>query len=59
MTSRGVFDPRSASAELREVIAHVCGADDFEALPTMIADASRRAAEFFDGLLGAPENTPR
>ena len=59
MTSRGAFDPRSASAELREVIARVCGADDFEALPTMIADASRRAAEFFDRLLGAPENTPR
>ena len=58
MTSTGVFDPGSASAELRDVIARACGADEFEALPAMIADASRRAAGFFDRLLGAPENAP-
>ncbi len=56
MTSTGVFDPASASVELREIIARGCGADDFEALPAMIADASLHAAEFFDRLLGTLEN---
>ena len=57
MTSMGAFDPASVSAELREVIARICGADEFEALPSMIADASARAAELVDGLLGAGQNT--
>ena len=57
MTSNGAFDPGSAPAELREVIARVCGADEFDALPATIADASRRVAGFFDRLLDAAETT--
>ena len=57
MTSMGAFDPASVSAELREVIARVCGADEFEALPSMIADASGRAAELLGGLLSTGQNT--
>ena len=57
MTSMGVFDPASVSAELREVIARVCGADEFEALPSMIADASGHAAELLGGLLSTGQNS--
>ena len=57
MTSNGPFDPGSASRDLREIIARVCGADEFDALPATIADASRRVAGFFDRLLDAPETT--
>ena len=53
MIAKRAFDPGSASAELREVIARACGAEEFEALPAMIADSSKRAAECFARLLRA------
>ena len=49
----GDFDPRSATAEQREIIAEMCGVEDFSAAADAVAETARRAAARVDELLAS------
>ena len=44
MTCAGAFDPESATAEQRAIIAEMCGVESFERVSGRIVDAAGRSA---------------
>ena len=51
MTCADSFDPGAATAEQKATIADICGAESFDALPSLIRGAARRASRRLEGLL--------
>ena len=50
MTCAGAFDPESATAEQRAIIAEMCGVERFDGVPGRIAETARRCAAHLEAV---------